>query len=127
MSADNSPENVEPEPKPVKYCTFADFTKVELRVAEIITAEDHPNADKLLKLTIRLGERTKQICAGLKGVYEPEALVGKRIIVVDNLEPRKLRGEVSEGMLLAAREEGTGRLSLVITDAPDIQSGSEVS
>ncbi len=123
MSTENS-DDTAAEPA---TCTYADFTKVKLRVAEVIAATDHPNADKLLKLTIRVGERTKQICAGLKGIYEPEALVGLRIVVVDNLEPRKLRGEVSEGMLLAAIETGTGRLSLLIPDQPDIKSGSEVS
>ena len=114
------------EPEGVKYCTFEDFTKVALKVAEIIAAENHPNADKLVKLQIRVGERTKQICAGIKAWYPPETLVGKRIVIVDNLEPRKLRGEISEGMLLAARDEATGGLTLITTDAPDFPSGSSV-
>ncbi|MDR3211076.1 MAG: methionine--tRNA ligase, partial [Planctomycetota bacterium] len=88
------------EPEAVKLCSYADFSKIQLRVAEIVRAEPHPNADKLLKLWIRLDQREKQICAGIRAWYQPEDLVGKRIIVVDNLEPRKLRGEISEGMLL---------------------------
>lgn len=120
-----NPESEAPEG--VALCTWDDFCKIHLKVAEVIACEDHPNADKLLKLQIRVGEKTKQICAGIKAFYSPEALVGKRIVVVDNLEPRSLRGEVSEGMLLAAREEGTDRLSLITTDIPDLASGSGVS
>lgn len=114
------------EEKPA-YCTYEDFMKLQLRVAEIVAAEAHPNADKLLKLQLRVGEKTKQICAGIKAFYEPEALVGKRIVIIDNLEPRKLRGEVSEGMLLAASDEESGRVVILTTDAPDVPSGSKVS
>ncbi len=113
----------------VVYCTFADFSKIHLRVAEILTAENHPNADKLLKLSIKVGERTKQICAGIKAWYAPETLIGKRIIIVDNLEPRSLRGELSEGMLLAARDtgpDGQERCILLTTDRPDTASGATV-
>ncbi len=108
-------------------CTYQDFQKIQLRVAEVIEADFHPNADKLLRLRIRLGERTKQICAGIRGFYEPQQLLGRRLVVVDNLEPRKIRGEISEGMLLAAREPASGRLALVTVDAPDIASDSPVS
>ena len=84
--------------------TFDDFTKIDLRVATVVEAEAHPNADRLLKLQIDLGEELgrRQICAGIRGYYEPEALVGKQIIVVANLAPRQIRGEESNGMLLAA-------------------------
>ena len=119
-----------PTPGPtegVAFCTLADFQKVQLRVAEIVAAENHPNADKLLKIQVRVGDRTKQVCAGIKAWYAPEQLVGKRAILVDNLEPRKLRGEMSEGMLLAAHEPGTGRLCLLTTDLPDFASGSTIS
>lgn len=81
---------------------FDDFLKIDLRVATILAAEAHPNADRLLKLQIDLGSEQRQICAGIRGVYEPETLVGKQIIVVANLAPRKIRGEESNGMLLAA-------------------------
>lgn len=117
-------------PEGVKYCTFDDFTKVKLTVAEVLEAKPHPNADKLLVLQLQLGERRKQICAGIRAWYAPESLIGKRIIVVDNLEPRKLRGEVSEGMLLATHdhggENGAERVVLLTTDLPDVASGSSV-
>lgn len=117
-------------PEGVVYCTFDDFCKVKLTVAEVMEAKAHPNADKLLVLQLRLGERRKQICAGIRAWYTPENLIGKRIIVVDNLEPRKLRGELSEGMLLATHdnggEAGAERVVLLTTDLPDVASGSSV-
>lgn len=83
--------------------TFDDFVKVDLRVATVLEAEPHPNADRLLKLQIDLGPLgRRQICAGIKAYYNPEDLVGKQIICVANLAPRKIRGEESNGMLLAA-------------------------
>jgi len=118
----------EKAPEPVAgFCTYQDFQKIQLRVAEVIAADLHPNADKLLLLRIRVGDRIKQICAGIRGFYDPQQLLGKRIVVVDNLEPRTLRGEISEGMLLAAHEGGSGRLSLITVDAPDLASGSVIS
>lgn len=93
-------------PEGVQYCTFDDFMKVKLKVAEVLEAGEHPNADKLLVLKLKVGDKNKQICAGIKAFYSPESLVGKRIIIVDNLEPRKLRGELSEGMLLATHDNG---------------------
>ena len=123
-----SEENQAPEG--VQYCTFDDFCKVKLKVAEVIEAGAHPNADKLLVLKLKVGERTKQICAGIRAYYAPESLVGKRIIIVDNLEPRKLRGEMSEGMLLATHDnggvDGAERVVLLTTDQPDVVSGSDV-
>ena len=125
----------EPEAKPgkseapaleKKSCSFEDFMKLDLRVAEVIAAEDHPNADKLLKLRLRVGEDEKQICAGMKAWYRPEEMVGKRLVIVNNLEPRKLRGEVSEGMLLAAEDEASGNPTLVTVEASDFPSGGKV-
>lgn len=112
-------------PAGVTFCTFDDFSKIKLLVAEIVAAELHPHADKLLKLRVRLGQREKQICAGIRAWYQPEQLLGRRIVVVDNLEPRKLRGEVSEGMLLAARDEA-GNLALLTVDNPAFSSGATV-
>ena len=84
---------------------FEDFAKLDLRVATVTSAEDHPNADKLLKLQLDDGSGTpRQICAGVKAHYNAEDLVGKQIIVVANLAPRELRGETSHGMLLAASD-----------------------
>src|SRR5262245_42672357 len=85
--------------------TIADFTKVELQTAKILEAKPHPNADKLLVLQVEVGDQRKQICAGIKQHYTPEDLVGKTIIVVNNLQTAMLRGEESQGMLLAASDE----------------------
>jgi len=83
--------------------TFDDFMKLDLRVATIVAAEAHPNADRLLKLQVDLGFERRQICAGIREyVEDPAALVGRQIVVVANLAPRKIRGEESNGMLLAA-------------------------
>ena len=120
----------QPAPEGVKYCTFDDFTKIKLTVAEVLEARAHTNGDKLLVLQLQLGDRRKQICAGIRAWYAPESLIGKRIIVVDNLEPRKLRGEISEGMLLATHDhggpDGAERVVLLTTDVPDVASGSSV-
>lgn len=113
-------------PEGVTLCAFDDFAKIRLTAAEILKAEPHPKADRLLKLWIRLGDREKQICAGIRSFYEPESLIGKRIVVVDNLEPRQLRGEKSEGMLLAAHGPD-GAISLVTLDKPDFPTGGQVS
>ena len=84
---------------------FEDFAKLDLRVARVVEAEAHPNADRLLKLQLDDGSGTpRQICAGIKGHYEPEQLVGMHIVIVANLAPRKIRGEESCGMLLAASD-----------------------
>jgi len=112
---------------------FTDFARVDLRVAEVLSAEPHPNADKLLKLTVNDGSgEPRQICAGVKAYYEPEALVGKKIIIVANLAPRSLRGEESRGMLLAASDapkDGGAERSVVLASLMDdsIPPGSIVS
>lgn len=87
---------------------IAHFAQVELRTAKIIEAKPHPNADKLMVLQVDVGDETKQIVAGIRQHYSPEDLVGKCIVVVNNLEPAKLRGEDSNGMLLAATAEDGG-------------------
>lgn len=78
------------------------FSQVELRIATVLEAREHPNANKLLLLKIKVGEIEKQIVAGIKVHYPPESLVGTQIVIVNNLEPAMLRGEESHGMLLAA-------------------------
>ncbi len=84
---------------------FDHFSKLDLRVATVKACEAHPNADKLLKVTLDDGTPDgRQVCAGVKAWYEPESLIGKQVVVVANLEPRKLRGEISQGMILAASE-----------------------
>jgi len=82
-----------------------DFRKIELKVAVIKEVIDHPNADKLYIVTVDLGDKTKQLVAGIKGSYQKEELVGKQVVVVDNLEPAVLRGVESQGMLLASSDE----------------------
>ncbi len=108
--------------------TYDDFAKIDLRVATITQAEFHPNADRLFKLQIDLGDSQRQICAGIKGYYQPEELVGKQIIVVTNLEPRKIRGEESNGMLLAASAMEGQELRDVVLLAPGkpVPNGSGV-
>jgi len=105
---------------------YADFEKLDLRVAEILNAEDIEGADKLYKLEISLGNETRTICAGIKEFYNKEELKGKKIIVLTNLAPRKLRGIESQGMLLAASNKNHTKLSLISPDQ-DIEPGSSVS
>ena len=85
--------------------TFEEFKKLEIKVAKIKEVLDHPNADKLYVLKIDLGDKEKQIVAGIRASYAKEALVGKQIAVIDNLEPVVLRGVESQAMLLAASDE----------------------
>ena len=91
-----------------------DFAKVDLRVAQILVAERVPKADKLLRLEVDLGYEKRQILAGIAQYYEPEKLIGRKIVIVANLAPRKMRGLESNGMLLAAsldgRRAGAGRI-----------------
>ncbi len=85
--------------------TIEDFRKIELKVAEIKEVNDHPNADKLYIIALDLGGSLKQVVAGIKNFYKKEDLLGKQVVVVDNLEPALLRGVESQGMLLAASDE----------------------
>ena len=105
---------------------FEDFVKVQLRVAKVIEAQNHPNADKLIVLKVDTGTEQRQICAGLRGHYEADALVGKLIVVVTNLAPRMMRGQESQGMLLAASNADHSRVILLTLDAP-IEPGAVVS
>jgi methionyl-tRNA synthetase len=100
----------------VALISFADFTAVDLRTAKVIAAEKVPKTDKLLKLELEVGNTTRTIVSGIAASYTPEELVGKTIIIVANLTPAKLRGILSEGMLLAC--ENNGKLSLLTTDGP---------
>jgi methionyl-tRNA synthetase len=101
-----------------------DFAKVQLKVAKVISAERLANADKLLKLQIEIGGANRQIIAGIAQFYSPEEMVGRLIVVVANLKPAKLRGEVSEGMLLAAK---TGGKLVLITVDKEIPTGAGIS
>ena len=94
---------------------FDDFMKVDLRVAEVIEAQEITESKKLLRLKVDIGTETREIIAGIKMAYKPEELVGRHIIVVANLKPRKMKFGLSEGMLLTAGE-GEHELFLLTTD-----------
>jgi len=111
---------------PPATVSFDDFAKLDLRVARVLEACAHPNADKLIILRIDLGTEQRQIVAGIRGYYEPETLVGKLIVVVKNLEPRKMRGEDSQGMLLAASTDDRSQV-ILLTPMSDVPPGSKVS
>jgi len=85
--------------------TIEDFRKVELKVGQIQEVSEHPNADKLYIITVDLGDKTKQLVAGIRGSYAKEELVGKQVVVVDNMDAAVLRGVESQGMILAASDE----------------------
>ena len=115
----------QPAPPGVVLASLADFQKLQLRTAQIVEARPHPKADRLVIMQIQVGEKSRQIVAGLRPFYTPEQLTGRGIIVVDNLAPARLRGELSEGMLLAVRLP-EGGLRLLTTDGP-APTGLEVS
>ena len=109
---------------------YEEFKKVELRVGKVLAAERVEGSEKLLKLSVDLGEKDeaaamkpRQIIAGIGTVYAPEQMVGKEIIVVANLEPRKLMGLESQGMLLAASGEGG---PIILMPEREVPPGSEV-
>ena len=116
--------HVEAQAEENPYIQFEDFLKVQLKVGEIVEAEKHPNADRLLALKVEVGEeRPRSIVAGIAAKYAAEDLVGKKIVIVANLKPRKLRGVLSEGMLLAATGD---ELEGLVTVDPGVNFGSTV-
>lgn len=128
LDIDQEEEKKTPEKKlqiePIKEeITIDDFAKLDLRVAEVISCEKVEKTDKLLKIQVKLGEETRTIVSGIAQHYSPEELIGKRIVLVANLKPAKLRGITSQGMLLAASNEGVLE---VLTLTKDLPSGSRV-
>ncbi len=118
-----APKAAPAESGPKAPIEFADFQKLDLRVGTILAAEQHPNADKLLRFDVDLGEeKPRQIVSGIAAHFKPEDLVGRKVVVVANLPPRKLRGLESQGMILTA--EFDGGLSLLTAEAP---SGSSIA
>ncbi|MBL6883346.1 MAG: methionine--tRNA ligase [Candidatus Thalassarchaeum sp.] len=118
-------ENIETNTEEVNYIDFEDFMKVEMKTGKVIAIDDHPNADKLYVVTIEDGpDTTRTVCAGLKGIYDKEQLLGKQVVFVANLKPRKLRGIMSEGMILAA-DDGEGKVSVLTLDS-EMPNGSQV-
>ncbi|MFH0971469.1 MAG: methionine--tRNA ligase subunit beta [Candidatus Micrarchaeota archaeon] len=104
--------------------SFEDFSKVQLRVAKIMGAEKVEGSNKLYKLQIRIGEEIRTLVAGIAEYYAEDELLGKKIIIVANLEPKKLKGIESQGMLLAA-QSADGGLALLTLDS-DLPDGSEI-
>jgi methionyl-tRNA synthetase len=107
--------------------TIDDFAKVDLRVAVVLAAERVPKTEKLLKLDLDLGSEQRTIVSGIAEFYEPEALVGKRIVIVANLKPARIRGVESRGMLLAAGGRAPGEELGLVTLDTDIAPGTRVS
>ena len=105
---------------------FGDFVKVKMRVGKVIEASDHPNADKLIVMKVDLGDEQRQLCAGLKGHYTPDQLVGRNLVVVTNLAPRMMRGVESQGMLLAAVTPDQSQV-VTLTTSEDVPPGTPVS
>jgi len=103
--------------------TIDDFKRLELKIAEIVGVAPHPNADKLYVLNIKIGEVKKTLVAGIKPFYSPEELMGKKIVVVNNLQPAVIRGVESQGMLLAASLDG--QFSLIVPER-DIETDAQV-
>ena len=120
---ENKQEKVQEEDD--NLISIEDVAKLDLKVAKIIKAEKIKKSDKLLKLQVEVGNKTKQIVAGIGKYYNPDELIGKTIVIVNNLKPAKLMGEISEGMLLAAKEK-KGNLSLLTVDK-NVKSGSKIS
>lgn len=117
------------QPKPT--VSFEEFAKLDLRTARVVKAEPHPDADRLFVLQVDDGSgEPRQICAGIRGHYEAAELVGRTIVIVANLAPRKIRGQESRGMLLAAssapKDAGERRVVL-LTPASEIEPGAIVS
>ncbi len=118
----NEEEKPPVEKKPT--VEYDDFAKLDLRIAEVVAAEKHPNADRLLVLRLRLGDEERTVVGGLAEHYRPEELVGRRVVLLANLKPRKLRGVVSEGMILAA-EDDQGHLAL-LAPSGEVAPGAKV-
>ena len=114
-SSENDDENIPLELKP--EIVYDDFDKIDLRVGEIIKAEKHPKADKLLVFQVKMGTEKRQIISGVAEHFTPDEMLGKKVAVVANLKPMKLRGLESKGMILFA--DNGDKLELVKTDAPD--------
>jgi len=103
--------------------TYSDFQKMDIRIAKIKSAERVPNTDKLIKLEIDIGDETRQIVAGIGEVYEVDDLINKQIPVIINLEPRKIKGIESNGMLLAVVVEGK---PVLLEPDKEVPNGSKI-
>lgn len=103
---------------------FDDFKKLSIKIAKVLKVEEHPNADKLYVLTVNTGDAEKEIVAGIRQYYRPDELIGKSIVLIDNLEPANIRGVTSNGMLLVAKDDKS--LAILIPER-EVKLGSAVS
>src|SRR3990167_5210097 len=103
--------------------SIEDFQKLELIIAQVKAVREHPNADRLYVINVDTGDQERQLVAGIRASYTPEDLIGKRVVIVSNLQPATIRGEVSHGMILAASDENGHS---VITPDKDVALGSRV-
>ena len=105
--------------------TIDDFVKVQLRVGEIIACEKVEKSSKLLHETVKFGDEVRSVVSGIAKHYKPEELIGKKVVFVTNLAPRKVCGIMSEGMILAAEDED-GVMSLIAPDKKEVKSGTRL-
>ena len=113
---------VELEPKDM--ITYDDFDKCQFQVGLVLECEEVPKSKKLLKFKVQVGAKTRQILSGIKQYYKPEELVGKRVMVLVNLQPREIAGMMSEGMILSAADE-EGNLAVMVPQK-DMPAGAEI-
>lgn len=113
---------VELEPKDT--ITYDDFDKCQFQVGLVLECEEVPKSKKLLKFKVQVGSQTRQILSGIKQYYKPEELVGKRVMVLVNLQPREIAGMMSEGMILSAADE-EGNLAVMVPQK-DMPAGAEI-
>jgi methionyl-tRNA synthetase len=132
----SEPTNPAPTPAPAPapaapaapaHITIDDFAKVQLRVGKVLECRKHAKADKLLVMKVDIGTEVRQICAGMAPYYPPEELVGKLIVVCVNLAPRMLRGEESNGMMLAATDASDAGRVIFLSPEKGVAPGSKIS
>lgn len=123
---ENKPVETVEENTSKPIINFDDFEKVELKVGTILNSEKVEGSEKLLKNTVKLGDETRTIVSGIAKTYKPEDIIGRQVVVVTNLAPRKLKGIMSEGMILCAFDEKTNDLAL-ISPISQFKDGCEVS
>lgn len=120
---ENKKETTDEEIKPLPPITIDDFCKLDLRVAEVIACERVAKSDKLLKETLKVGDEIRTVCSGIAKYYTPEEMVGKKVVLIANLPPRKMCGIESQGMLLCAEKDGK---VILLSPEKDIDSGAVI-
>ena len=113
------------DPDKPEYIEYEDFAKLDLRLAKVVACEPVKKSDHLLQLTLEVGDSTRTVLSGIRDWYAPDDLIGRTVVLVANLRPKKLRGVLSEGMILCASDEGDVNLSALTTMA-DMESGLKV-